>query len=42
MLGLPTAVTPVPLLGQHNAEVYGALFKLGSDDLVQLKCDGMS
>jgi formyl-CoA transferase len=35
----PTTVTPAPLLGEHNAEVYGALLGIGRDELTQLARD---
>ena len=37
----PTEVRPAPLLGEHNAEVYGALFGLGAEDLEKLTKDGV-
>ena len=35
----PTSVTAAPLVGQHNAEVYGALLGIGADELAQLARD---
>lgn len=35
----PTTVTAAPLLGEHNAEVYGALLGIGRDELAQLARD---
>jgi formyl-CoA transferase len=37
----PTTVTPAPLLGQQNAEVYREWMGFGPDQLAQLKADGV-
>lgn len=37
----PTEVTRAPLLGEHNAEMYGALLDLGPDDLAKLAEKGV-
>lgn len=37
----PVTVTPAPLLGQHNAEVYRDLLGMGGDELAQLKQQGV-
>jgi formyl-CoA transferase len=38
--GSPTEVTRAPLLGEHNADVFGGLLGLSADDLAKLKQDG--
>jgi formyl-CoA transferase len=37
----PTTVTPAPLLGQHNAEVYHAWMGFGAEELAKLKAEGI-
>ena len=41
MSASPTEVTPAPLLGEHNAEIYGKLLGLGDADIATLKRDGV-
>jgi formyl-CoA transferase len=38
----PTTVTPAPLLGEHNEEVYGRLLGLTPDDVKSLKSQGIT
>jgi formyl-CoA transferase len=37
----PTTVTPAPLLGEHNSEIYKDWLKLGKEDLDKLKAEGV-
>jgi crotonobetainyl-CoA:carnitine CoA-transferase CaiB-like acyl-CoA transferase len=37
----PTEVSRSPLLGEHNAEVYGRLLGLKSDEIESLRHDGV-
>ena len=37
----PTDVVRAPLLGEHNAEVYGKLLGLGDADMEALRKDGV-
>ena len=37
----PTEVGRSPLLGEHNAEVYGRLLGIKPDQVAQLKLDGI-
>jgi len=39
MSASPVEVTPAPLLGEHNAEVYGKILGLNDEDLAALKRD---
>ncbi len=41
MSASPTEVTRAPLLGEHNAEVYGKLLGYGEGELAALKRDGI-
>ena len=37
----PTTVTPAPLLGQHNEEIYGPLLGCTAEEVSVLKRDGV-
>jgi formyl-CoA transferase len=37
----PTTVKPSPLLGEHNAEIYGGLLGCTAEELESLKRDGI-
>jgi formyl-CoA transferase len=41
MSGSPTEIVRAPLLGEHNAEIYGRLLGVGEKDLEQLRRDGV-
>jgi len=41
MSGSPTEIVRAPLLGEHNAEVYGGLLGVGDTELEQLRRDGV-
>jgi formyl-CoA transferase len=41
MSASPTEVTRAPLLGEHNADVYGRLLGLGETDVAALRRDGV-
>jgi formyl-CoA transferase len=41
MSASPVDVTPAPLLGEHNAEIYGKVLGLNGDDLAALKKEGV-
>ena len=41
MSASPTEVTPAPLLGQHNVEVYGKLLGVSEAEVASLKQDGV-
>jgi formyl-CoA transferase len=37
----PTDIVRAPLLGEHNAEIYGKLLGVSEEDLATLKRDGV-
>jgi formyl-CoA transferase len=37
----PTTITPAPLLGEHNDEVYGGLFGYSAEELDALRREGV-
>jgi crotonobetainyl-CoA:carnitine CoA-transferase CaiB-like acyl-CoA transferase len=39
--GAPPAIAPAPLLGEHNAEVFGAWLGMSPGDIDGLKQDGV-
>ena len=41
MSGSPTEIVRAPLLGEHNAEIYGRLLGVGDTELEQLRRDGV-
>ena len=41
MSASPTEVTPAPLLGQHNVEIYTKLLGVSETDVAELKRDGV-
>jgi formyl-CoA transferase len=39
--GAPPKIQPSPLLGQHNAEVFGSWLGMSAGDIEGLKADGV-
>jgi len=37
----PTEIVRAPLLGEHNADIYGGLLGVGDKELEQLRNDGV-
>ena len=37
----PTKLTRAPLLGEHNAEIYGEMLGYGSAEIEKLRRDGV-